>query len=119
MPALDAEGLTVLAHADHGPRFVAHWGADADYGADLIYWDRPAGGTGRSVGRMTWAYPPGPTGPGPPGTPGAPGPGAPGGAVRRPADGPGPAARDGMPWRGGGPGRGGGPWRGGGPSRGG
>ena len=44
MPALDAEGLTVLAHADHGPRFVAHWGADAGYGADLIYWDRPAGG---------------------------------------------------------------------------
>ena len=44
MSALDAEGLTVLAHADHGPRFVAHWGADAGYGADLIYWDRPAGG---------------------------------------------------------------------------
>jgi hypothetical protein len=27
VPALDPEGLTVLAHADHGPRFVAHWGA--------------------------------------------------------------------------------------------
>ena len=44
MPALDAEGLTVLAHTDHAPRFVPHWGADADYGADLIYWDRSAGG---------------------------------------------------------------------------
>ena len=44
MPALDPEGLTVLAHADHGQRFVAHWGADRGYGADLIYWDRPAGG---------------------------------------------------------------------------
>ena len=44
MPALDPEGLTVLAHADHGPRFVAHWGADTGYGADLIYWERPSGG---------------------------------------------------------------------------
>jgi hypothetical protein len=26
MPALHPEGLTVLAHADHGPRFVAYWG---------------------------------------------------------------------------------------------
>ena len=42
MPALDAEGLTVLAHADHGPRFGA-WGADAGCGADLIYWDQAGG----------------------------------------------------------------------------
>jgi hypothetical protein len=44
MPALDAKGLTVLGHADHGPRFVAHWGSDPGYGADLIYWERPNGG---------------------------------------------------------------------------
>ncbi len=44
MPALGSHGLTVLGHADHGPRFVAHWGADRGYGADLIYWERPAGG---------------------------------------------------------------------------
>lgn len=44
MPALDPEGLTVLAHADHGPRFVAHEGSDPGYGADIIYWERPAGG---------------------------------------------------------------------------
>ena len=55
MPALDAEGLTVLAHADHGPRFVAHWGADAGYGADLIYWDRPAGGRVFNGGSRLWA----------------------------------------------------------------
>lgn len=44
MPALDPGGLTLLGHADHGPRFVAHWGADRGHGADLIYWERPAGG---------------------------------------------------------------------------
>lgn len=44
MPALDPDGLTVLAHADHGPRFVAHWGADTSYGADVIYWERRSGG---------------------------------------------------------------------------
>lgn len=44
MPALDPKGLTVLGHADHGPRFVAHWGADTGHGADLIYWERPSGG---------------------------------------------------------------------------
>jgi len=44
MAALDPKGLTVLANSDHGPRFVAHWGADSGHGADLIYWERPAGG---------------------------------------------------------------------------
>ncbi|PRX70567.1 concanavalin A-like lectin/glucanase superfamily protein [Nonomuraea fuscirosea] len=43
-PALDPGGLTILGHADHGPRFVAHWGVQAGYGADLILWERPAGG---------------------------------------------------------------------------
>ncbi|MGC5053604.1 N,N-dimethylformamidase beta subunit family domain-containing protein [Micromonospora sp. DT48] len=44
MPTPGPEGLTVLAHADHGPRFVAHWGADPGHGADLIYWERRTGG---------------------------------------------------------------------------
>jgi hypothetical protein len=55
MPALDPEGLTVLAHADHGPRFVAHWGADPGYGADLIYWERPAGGRVFNAGATNYA----------------------------------------------------------------
>ncbi|SCF49156.1 hypothetical protein GA0070216_13226 [Micromonospora matsumotoense] len=44
MPAVEPKGFTVLAHADHGLRFVAHWGADSGHGADLIYEERPAGG---------------------------------------------------------------------------
>jgi hypothetical protein len=55
MPALDPKGLTVLAHADHGPRFVAHWGADPSSGADLIYWERPAGGRVFNAGTTNYA----------------------------------------------------------------
>ena len=55
MPALDPAGLTVLAHADHGPRFVAHWGTDTSYGADLIYWERPAGGRVFNGGATNYA----------------------------------------------------------------
>ena len=54
MPALDPKGLTVLAHADHGPRFVAHWGADSGHGADLIYWERPAGGRVLNAGSTNY-----------------------------------------------------------------
>ncbi|HEU5474344.1 MAG TPA: N,N-dimethylformamidase beta subunit family domain-containing protein [Actinophytocola sp.] len=54
MPALDPKGLTVLAHADHGPRFVAHWGADSGHGADLIYWERPAGGRVLNAGATNY-----------------------------------------------------------------
>ena len=45
----------MLAHADHGPRFVAHWGADAGYGADLIYWERPSGGRVFNAGSTNYA----------------------------------------------------------------
>src|SRR4029077_14984404 len=55
MPALDPKGLTLLAHADHGPRFVAHLGADTGYGADLIYWERPAGGRVFNAGATNYA----------------------------------------------------------------
>jgi hypothetical protein len=55
MPALPPEGLTVLGHAEHGPRFVAHWGADRGYGADLIYWERPAGGRVFNAGATNYA----------------------------------------------------------------
>lgn len=55
MPALDPAGLTLLGHADHGPRFVAHWGADRGYGADLIYWERPAGGRVFNAGATNYA----------------------------------------------------------------
>jgi hypothetical protein len=55
MPALDPKGLTVLGHADHGPRFVAHWGADRGYGADLIYWERPDGGRVFNPGATNYA----------------------------------------------------------------
>jgi hypothetical protein len=55
MPALDSKGLTVLAHADHGPRFVAHWGADAGHGADLIFWERPVGGRVFNAGVTNYA----------------------------------------------------------------
>jgi hypothetical protein len=55
MPALDPKGLSVLGHADHGPRFVAHWGADRGYGADLIYWERPAGGRVFNPGATNYA----------------------------------------------------------------
>lgn len=55
MPALDPKGLTVLGHADHGPRFVAHWGADRGHGADLIYWERPAGGRVFNAGATNYA----------------------------------------------------------------
>ncbi|MFY1632128.1 N,N-dimethylformamidase beta subunit family domain-containing protein [Solwaraspora sp. WMMB335] len=54
MPASDPEGLTVLAHADHGPRFVAHWGADPGHGADLIYWERPTGGVVLNAGATNY-----------------------------------------------------------------
>lgn len=54
MPALDPKGLTVLGHADHGPRFVAHWGADQGHGADLIYWERPAGGRVLNAGSTNY-----------------------------------------------------------------
>jgi hypothetical protein len=54
MPALDPKGLTVLAHADHGPRFVAHWGADPGHGADLIYWERPTGGRVLNAGSTNY-----------------------------------------------------------------
>ena len=55
MTALPPEGLTVLGHAEHGPRFVAHWGADRGYGADLIYWERPAGGRVFNAGATNYA----------------------------------------------------------------
>lgn len=55
MPALDPKGLTVLGHADHGPRFVAHWGVDRGHGADLIYWERPAGGRVFNAGATNYA----------------------------------------------------------------
>jgi hypothetical protein len=54
-PALPPEGLTLLGHADHGPRFVAHWGADRGYGADLIYWERPADGRVFNAGATNYA----------------------------------------------------------------
>lgn len=54
MPALDPKGLTVLGHADHGPRFVAHWGADQGHGADLIYWERPTGGRVLNAGSTNY-----------------------------------------------------------------
>ncbi len=54
MSPLDPKGLTVLAHADHGPRFVAHWGADPGHGADLIYWERPAGGRVLNAGATNY-----------------------------------------------------------------
>ncbi|WP_165521726.1 LamG domain-containing protein [Micromonospora zingiberis] len=54
MPALDPAGLTVLAQAEHGERFVAHWGTDQGHGADLIYWERPAGGRVLNAGATNY-----------------------------------------------------------------
>jgi hypothetical protein len=44
MPALPREGVTILGHAQHEHRFVAHWGSDPGYGADLLFWEKPTGG---------------------------------------------------------------------------
>ncbi|MHB8657911.1 MAG: N,N-dimethylformamidase beta subunit family domain-containing protein [Solirubrobacteraceae bacterium] len=44
-PALSTEHLTLIAHAQHGNRYVSHnLLHDPGYGADVIYWERPGGG---------------------------------------------------------------------------
>jgi hypothetical protein len=43
-PRHSTAGMTLLAHAQHGQRYVATFAEDPGYGADMIYWERPSGG---------------------------------------------------------------------------
>lgn len=53
-PALPTDGLTLLAHAQHGHRYVEHETADPGYGADMIYWERPGGGRVFNAGTINY-----------------------------------------------------------------
>jgi hypothetical protein len=43
-PSYPTDGLALLAHAQHGHRYISCATDDPGYGADLIYWERPSGG---------------------------------------------------------------------------